>query len=438
MKLTYRSLLATMLAVSATPAHAYFVSINGSIPGVELIRVAKNSSSLSNTNRGFAGAISPSGLIYSVGGVALPNSRSSEDTAALRFLSSGLADTSWASGGAAVNALENDTDRAKACLLQPDGKLVASGVASVTKGNKTQQFASIVRYNTDGTLDTSFAGDGAVEGSPNSFSSTSNSMGRLSDGSIVIGGYNVGSHQNWLLGKFSSSGSPIYWVIKSFALNSMINSMAIDSLNRIVVAGEAGVSDSDSTVTRYNLVSSPGNTDTDLTVARYSASGSPDPSFGGTGIVAINLGDYEHTGAVLVQSDGKVVVAGSSVMGQDTWTMARLNDDGSLDSGFGSGGIVVLSGSAGIIRSIAQQADGKIVATGDTFGQLGYARVNTDGSVDVPVQTTAVKDSAYPSGIQIQPDGKSVVFGYAIDQSAHLYYMMTARYNTDGTLDSSF
>jgi uncharacterized delta-60 repeat protein len=115
-------------------------------------------------------------------------------------------------------------------------------------------------------------------------------------------------------------------------------------------------------------------TDSHHALARYTTTGTPDTSFGsGTGAVTINLSGSQYGRSVAIQPDGKLVVVG--VTTQDT-IIARLQPDGTLDTGFGSGGIVIRSFSSGTYDGfvdVALQADGKIVAVGTASIPVGRA-----------------------------------------------------------------
>jgi len=115
--------------------------------------------------------------------------------------------------------------------------------------------------------------------------------------------------------------------------------------------------------------------------------GTLDTTFGGTGIVFTTFNPFTaSTGNdIVVQPDGKIIVAGS---GQD-WLMARYNPDGSLDATFGTGGRVItpIFNESDSCDSIALQPDGKIVAAGDVYisffaSYVAVARFNPDGSLD--------------------------------------------------------
>jgi uncharacterized delta-60 repeat protein len=132
----------------------------------------------------------------------------------------------------------------------------------------------------------------------------------------------------------------------------------------------------------------------DFAVLRYNTDGSLDTSFGdpdprnpllrlGYTVTAItSVSDWPK--ALLLQPDGKIVVAGSANNSQDM-AAARYEVDGTLDSGFGSGGIVRVnfgSRSTAMADDVGQQSDGKLILFGTANSQFGFARLNTNGSLD--------------------------------------------------------
>jgi uncharacterized delta-60 repeat protein len=170
------------------------------------------------------------------------------------------------------------------------------------------------------------------------------------------------------------------------------------------------------------------------------AAGTLDSTFGGTGVVTTSLGYGSLPQAVLIQPwDGKIVVTGLSTLhtGKNTDSLVRYNTDGSLDSSFGSGGIVVTSkvgggGAAALYSSTDTTGNAKkiVEAGGGTL-----ARFNANGSVDTSFGSrgTVSVSSVYIDGVVIQPaDGKIVLFG----DNGSAYELV--RYNPNGTLDSTF
>ena len=129
---------------------------------------------------------------------------------------------------------------------------------------------------------------------------------------------------------------------------------------------------------------------TDFALARYSDNGTLDPSFGVGGKVTTDFaGSYDSVGSVVLQSDGKIVAGGWSVVdGVSSFALARYNSDGALDADFGAGGKVRtdFGGVSSQIFGIALQLDGKIVVAGYANADGGFefalARYSADGTVD--------------------------------------------------------
>jgi uncharacterized delta-60 repeat protein len=222
-------------------------------------------------------------------------------------------------------------------------------------------------------------------------------------------------------------------VITAFGTNEDVGrAIALQADGKIVVVGTSTVGSS-----------------VDFAVARYNTDGSLDPSFDSDGKVITFItgaGSIDVANAVAIQTDGKIVVAGRA---DGNLAVVRYNTDGSLDAAFGTGGkvtttIVNLTFAA---NAVAIQADGKIVA-GGVVGfsggtSFGLARYTTNGTLDTSFDTDGLVrtdnigagccgSSSYINAIAIQSDGKIVAAGAATSSIA------LGRYNTDGSLDTSF
>ncbi|MGM9488344.1 hypothetical protein [Ideonella sp. YS5] len=196
----------------------------------------------------------------------------------------------------------------------------------------------------------------------------------------------------------------------------------------------------------------------DFAIARYTADGRLDDSFGTKGRVTTDFPGLAATpSSVVVQPDGKILVAGGAYplfVFAGNFEIARYNADGTLDAGFGNGGIVTTNfGHGSYAFGLALQPDGKIVAAGTVFvdfstddssnTDFGLARYNADGSPDssfgnggqVLTDFDGFNDDAL--AVLIQPDGKIVAAGSAKNPTRY-YDFALARYLPDGSLDSSF
>lgn len=189
-----------------------------------------------------------------------------------------------------------------------------------------------------------------------------------------------------------------------------------------------------------------------LWVSAYCAPGDLDPSFGSGGKVLTVVGPTtsDRGNAVAIQSNGQIVVAGQTT--QDEWEDAlllRYNTEGSLDTTFGpaNNGKVTndFGGLGGVFLALVIQADGKIVTAGLPPGRIGLARYNTDGSLDTSfgggtgTATLTIFGNGGARGLAVQPDGKYVVVGDDDpNPQAGADELTLARFNHDGTLDTTF
>ena len=275
---------------------------------------------------------------------------------------------------------------------------------------------AVVRYNTDGSLDTSFNGTGKVITSVGS-SGSADSVAIQSDGKIVVAGSSVdGSTSGFALVRYNADGSldtTFNGTGKVITPGGGANSVTIQSDGRIIAAGSSG-----------------NNSSAAFTLVRYNADGTVDTSFNGTGKVITSVGNSRSGASDLaIQTDGKIVAAGYSLAESDNWTttdfaLVRYNPDGSLDTSFGGTGKILIpdSDSSDYANSLAIQPNGKIVVAGHRFiinisSDFVVVRLNPNGSLDTSFNGTGKVitslSSAYEgaSSVAIQSDGKIVVAG---------------------------
>ena len=304
-------------------------------------------------------------------------------------------DPTFGTGGVVMTDFNTSTDLANAVAVQADGKLVVAGTTYVNNDFSDEDFA-IARYNTDGSLDMSFGTNGKV---------TTDFPG----------------------------------------LAAVISAVMIQPDRKIVVAGGA-----------YPLFTFAG----DFKVARYNPDGSLDTSFGAGGIVTtIFPGDGSFAFALALQSDGKIIAAGTDFfdfnpgdMSDTDFALARYNPDGSLDATFGNGGTVTTDflGAEDDVFSVLIQPDGKIVAVGSAnspfdFYDFAAARYMSNGTLDTTFGTDGKmrvdfgnQDMDIASDAALQSDGKIVaagttVFDFGVEQDFAL-----TRFNSNGTVDTTF
>jgi uncharacterized delta-60 repeat protein len=338
-------------------------------------------------------------------------------------------DPTFDGDGKVITDIASSNDRAYGMAIQPDGRIVTTGSAFFFVDNGARDIA-VTRHNTNGSLDTSFDGDGKVI---TDFSTGASDIGRdvaiQADGKIVVAG---GSLSDFALARYNPDGSLDTTfdgdgkVTTDFGGTGDAHAVALQSDGRIVAAGGG-----------------PG----DFALARYNADGSLDTSLDGDGKVTTDFGGSNDSAYdMVIQGDGKIVA-----VGYPDFAMARYNSDGSLDTSFdGDGKVTTDFGSGfGWAEGVAVQADGKIVVAGFAVltetGDWGVARYNGDGSLDtafdgdgkVTTDFDAGNDHAYDVAVQV--DGKIVVAGCAgrmcEDDNDHVGL---ARYNPNGSLDATF
>jgi uncharacterized delta-60 repeat protein len=289
-----------------------------------------------------------------------------------------------------------------------------------------------------GDLDPIFGSGGKVTARIGSQVSWANAIVIQPDGKIVVGGdQGPPTAADWGFGvaRFNPNGSLDTTfgsggtVSMAFGKSAEINGLALQPDGKIVAAGW--------TFTPY--------VGDDFALARFNPDGSLDPSFGDGGRVTTDFTSLDEGNAVVVQPDGKIVVAGQILPGQNTrrFALARYRPDGSLDPSFGKGGKVVSiegdAGQRGGASALVLQTDGKLVAGGAPFNLV---RFNPDGSVDTTFGSNGATDAAFGSRYATllaaarQPNGEIVAAG-AVQDGVNFDFGL-ARWNVDGTLDRNF
>lgn len=320
--------------------------------------------------------------------------------------------------------------------------LVVAGVVVPTLSSPAARVAG-------GDLDTGFDGDGKVTTTASLFrmeEARANDVALQPDGKIVAAGVRrngAGEEPDFALARYLPDGALDVTfgaggvVRTSFRADSSAHGVAVQPDGRIVAAGAAG-----SAV--------PGCGCTVVALARYLPTGARDPTFGTGGLarLASLQGGDDVAHAVVLQPDGRIVVAGSSARaGDDRFVVARLNPDGRLDASFGTAGVVIRSvGDGGdgdsAAYGVALQPDGRIVAAGRSYNHnMGLLRLNSDGTADTTFSgdgelDVAFSQSSVARAVAIQPDGRIVPAGCVCDTAGA--DMAVARVSATGALDPTF
>ena len=300
-----------------------------------------------------------------------------------RYNADGSLDTSFGVNGRVTTDFDGREDFAAAVALQADGKIVVAGSSTVSLGFGT--YLALARYDTEGGLDADFGGGGTVLVTT-PFHGTDNSPAGVaiqSDGKIMVAGTASSSglapvflDPAVFVARFQADGSLDAdfgqggAVVDSFTdSGAFAAGLALQADGKIVVAATSSHVVGKGPLTRGV---------TDFALARYGADGTLDAGFGTGGRVFTDFGsDVDQAATVALQGDGKIVVAGWSQSdpgdpSSAAFALARYGADGSLDAGFGSGGLVTTDfGGRDAAGAVAVQADGNIVVAGDTRANDG-------------------------------------------------------------------
>ncbi len=333
-------------------------------------------------------------------------------------------DPTFGTGGKVTTSI-GGIDVGYAVAVQADGKIVTAG--------KSDSAFALARYNSDGSLDAGFGTGGKVttEFSGAGWNDQARAVALQDDSKIVLAGV---SNWNFALARYNSDGS----LDTGFGTGGEVTTDFGGSDDGFAVAVQAD-----------GKIVAAGTSDSDFALARYNSDGSLDAGFGTGGEVTTDFGANDGGYTVALQADGKIVVAGTTNNNGSNFdfALARYNSDGSLDTGFGTGGEATTDfgrGEEGY--AVALQTDGKIVVAGSTYSDTGYsdfalARYNSNGSLDTGFGasgkvTTAFGYNNWGRAVALDAGGKIVVAGSA-DNGSNSNFAL-ARYNSNGSLDTGF
>jgi uncharacterized delta-60 repeat protein len=365
--------------------------------------------------------------------------------ALVRRNADGTADTSF--GGSGHVTLPTTFGAVAKPAVQADGKIV---VAVSTDRTNASDF-KIVRFNADGSLDTSFGTNGETVVGLGSLADSPVTVLVDANGKIVVAGSATSStDRDFAVVRLNTDGSLDTGFNGSGKLIAALpagrdapTAAAFDAQGGIILVGSSQITTGSVTVS-------------DTSVIRVNPNGTLDTTFAG-GKTFLPMGQYnDFATSVTVLSSGKILVGGDYVVNpannNDTSvSLMKLNADGSLDTSFGTGGIVSLAptGAGDRIREVLEQADGKIVVsgwvngTGNNGGQMAVVRFNADGSLDTSFGTDGSTRIPLP-GLDSRDlmlkivAGKIVLMGASSFNTNFDANMVLARLNLDGSFDTSY
>ncbi len=445
-----------------------------------------------------------SGKIVVVGTAFSPiNNSYSYNFAVARYLSDGTLDTTFSGDGKATFDLAGDSDYARAVAIQGSNILVAG---SAYNGNYTD--FGLIRVQDNGNLDSTFNNNTGK--SLTDFSNNYDYANAItvSGTEIVLSGaaYMGANSYDFAIARYGENGQPINSFVVPSAGDDYAYAVAVRPDSKIVAGGYGrfGSSTTDMAVVQLTTAgaldttalggdgkatvdvggttdygyamlldqdgkivlaggANNGTTSYDLALARIGLDGNPDTSFNSTGkLTASFAGTYDHARAVMVQSDGKVLVAGEKsygsardwgAAGNSSFGVARFSADGILDTTFGTNGWATAFAGNSYAYAIAPVPgpDGKFVVAGYGAGSyspdFAVARFSSNGTLDTTFSDDGMVTYSYGArtldyayAVAVQDDGKVIVAGAVYDTQApgRSYDLLVMRYNANGILDTTF
>jgi uncharacterized delta-60 repeat protein len=351
-----------------------------------------------------------------------------QDSALVRYNADGTLDTNFSGDGKMISGI-TETDSIYSVAIQNDQKIVTAGVV---RSKRNGPDIAVARYNADGSLDTSFEGDGRVVTSTKGVDSAE-AVRVQADQKIVVAGrlgnqfcvvrYNTNGSLDT---SFGGTGK----VTTDFGVEDAVGftaaeDLAIQTDGKIIAGGwglwRRGRGVDAETVQPYFLI------------ARYNSDGSLDSTFGTGGKLAHDVGGRAGITKIAVQPDGKILAAGFG--GNGLGLVLRFNSNGSLDTSYGNAGVVERPDLYPLTAAL--QSDGRIVLAGQQGDGIWVSRLDGNGNLDTTfagMGTVQVFPTGRVENVLAQPDGKLVVVGTQ-DPAADF---VVVRLNSDGTIDTTW
>ena len=348
-----------------------------------------------------------------------------------RMNPSGSFDSGFGTSGKVTTSYGTEGFEAVSSALQQDGKIVVAG-NSFTNASLGYSQIAVVRYNQNGSLDTTFDTDGMVFLQlPTSNEDFVKAVKIQSDGKIVVGIQSkINSNFDFVLVRYTSDGIldttfDSDGIVRTILPNNeAIYDIALQNDGKIIAAGYKS------------------NTNDDLYVGRYNSNGSIDTSFATNGFFTYDFSaNHNYVFGVAMTSDNKIVLGGRYQNGAGySPFVARLNSNGTFDTAFDSDGILILTTDE-MISDVLLQLDDKIITAGISNGKFGVWKLNVNGSFDNTfgtsgkVETVVNINFCIGNNVALQPDGKIVVVGSTYGSPFTKYGVV--RYNNDAPLSTS-
>jgi uncharacterized delta-60 repeat protein len=335
----------------------------------------------------------------------------------VRYTAAGALDTTFGTNGeVSVDVYGASYDRLAGVTVQPDGRIVVAGYSRNGNNSPTQEEFITARFNGDGSTDTSFGTNGKVVTDFDGRGDGAYNVIIQPDGAIVVTGSAA------IIDAFGVSDSD-FAVVRYTSAGALDNTFGTGGMATANVAGRSDLGygaalQVDGKIIVAGRVANSGGANPDIGIVRFNADGTLDSTFGTGGVLRDATSDWDEADEVVVQPDGKIVVVGLTNTTVASLTLARYNGDGSVDTQFGSNGRTT-SSIMEVGRGIALQPNGAIIAGGWRADDFALARFDANGTLDTTFGTDGglqidffgAADSA--NTVAVQADGKILIGGTA-------------------------
>ena len=358
----------------------------------------------------------------------------------------GVLDQTFGNNGIASTDIDNLYDVCSDMKIQPDGKIIVVGHTS--SGSTANKESIIIRYNADGSLDTTFGTDGIIIAAFSTQYDTLNAVEVQADGSIVVGGY---TQNDFLLARFTPNGQldstfgtngvvlTNYYMSIVSSSEDGINCIALQDDGKILVGGFANY-----------FSSSP------YAIARYNTDGTLDNTFGTDGKTLLNHNFNLSSGEkeifdIIITTEGQFYAVGKAEQSHNSayfdQMIAKFNSDGSLDTSFTVNGVRHFSlNFDSLFKEIKFQNDGKMVIVGNRGVAMTIVRLTENGVLDTTFNEDGRHTPAFPTlggvagfaeSVSIQPDGNILMSG-TVNGTGGEPTSVVVRYLPNGEFDPTF
>ena len=354
----------------------------------------------------------------------------------------GLLDNTFGNGGIVAGTIVGGSPVINAIALQSDGKIVVAGTTNIGGGGT---FIT-VRYNSNGTIDSSFNNGSPILG-PNG---GAYAIAVQPNGAIIVAGTTnvaAGGGGHFCITRYTAGGAidttfnggtPVATGITGGAF-----ALALQPNGALLVGGTNNIANATAGAGHDGV--------SNFVLTRYTSTGTIDPTFNGgvivTGASTQLNGPAAIIYALLLQPNGNIVTIGATKLhipaaSDPIFCLSRYTTTGAIDNSFNNGNPVI-TGATNVAYAGLLQSDGKIVAVGSNLvggGNFEFAlvRYNSDGSVDQTFNngnTINTPNTSTAYSALLQPDGKIIAVGKTTTGGGGFCLV---HYNIDGSLDTTF